>query len=140
MHKRLYVLLLSLLFAVQAASAARVNIPVQTPAKLTAPIGANAADMTYTAASVTDKNEFISTGRELLIVLNSDDEAQTVTINSVADELGRVGDITGYSVGIGETAVFGPFPVRGWRNSGGKIYLEATDANVKFMVIRIPSI
>ncbi len=111
------------------------NYPTLQPA-------ANAADFVWTAAgaSFADGAGFVHTGRELILVQNSNAGAQTVTINSVVDEKKRTGDITTYSVGIAEFAVLGPFPVNGWRQADGQLYLAATATDVKFAILRLPSI
>lgn len=94
--------------------------------------------VTMTAADTVNKEEFASTGKELVIAHNTGASPYTVTITSVADEYGRSGDITAYSIAAGVIAAFGPFPVHGWRQSNDKIYLEANNIAVKFGVIVLP--
>lgn len=112
--------------------------PQNVPGSYPGTIAANGADFTWAAADVTNKNQFISTGRELLLVKNDDVAAQTITINSAQDPYKRTGDISSYSLGIAEFAVFGPFPVLGWIQSDSNIYLEASSANIKFAVLKLP--
>ncbi len=115
----------------------RTAITVQTPpGAYPGTIAADAADLTWVAADVANKNSFVCAGGELVLVRNDDASAQTVTITSVADEYARTGDVSAYSVGAGEYALFGPIPVAGWRQSDGSVYLEASSANVKLAVIR----
>jgi hypothetical protein len=104
------------------------------------PLTANAADVTFTAAgaSFADGAGFPLTGGEILLAKNANAGAQTVTITSVADELKRTGDITTYSIGIGEIAVFGPFDIKGWRQSDGKLYIAASAADISFAVLKLP--
>lgn len=113
------------------------NAPGSFPAL---PLAANAADFVFTPAGAqfVDGFSFPWTGRELLLVQNANAGAQTVTLNSVADRRRhRSGDITTYSVGIGEFAVFGPFEeADGWRQSDGKIYGAASATDVKLAVIK----
>ncbi len=71
---------------------------------------------------------------------NDNAGAQTVTITSEADEKNRLGDIEDYSVGIGEYAMFGPFPRDGWADSGGYLNFEASAADMYFAVIRLPAL
>jgi len=99
---------------------------------------ANAADLTMTAADDTDKNSYTCEGNDLVIAHNTGAGAHTVTITSVDDEYGRDGDISAYSLGAGEYAIFGPLKPHGWRQSDGKVYLEADDAEVKFGVVKLP--
>lgn len=98
---------------------------------------ANAADVTMTAADVANKNQATMSAKLLLIAHNTGGSAYTVTVDSVADPYGREGDITTYSVGAGEYAVFGPFEPAGWRQSDGKLYFEASNAAVKFGLVRL---
>ena len=98
---------------------------------------AGAADLTMTAADASEKNSFTCTGNDLVIAHNTGAVERTITISSVADPYNRTGDITAYALGAGEYAVFGPFKVRGWQQSDGKIYLEANHAEVKFGVVAL---
>jgi len=99
---------------------------------------ANAADLTFTAADAANFEQTAFTGKELIIAYNSDPaNPYTVTIESVADaSLGRTGDITTYSLAAGEYGVFGPFTLDGWRQSDGYLYFKASNAAIKFCVIR----
>lgn len=112
----------------------------QTLTKSTAPGSYATAGVavTMTAADTVNKEQFVSTGKELVIAHNTGGSPYTVTITSVADEYGRSGDITAYSVAAGAIAAFGPFPVHGWRQSNDNIYLEANNTAVKFGVIVLP--
>lgn len=106
----------------------------------TLPVTAEAADFTYTAsgADFADGASFPLTGREVLIVRNDNAGAQTITINSVVDDKNRTGDITTYSIGIGEYAVFGPFPKSGWAQASGDLYFEVAAADLFLAVLRLP--
>jgi len=111
----------------------------------TTPLGAyasyatiNSADMVMAAADVSGYNQFVASGNDLVVAFNSDSGAQTLTINSVADPYGRTGNITTYSIGAGEYAIFGPFRQDGWMQTDGKIYLAASSALVKLGVITLP--
>ncbi len=127
------------LVAMPSAFAARVEMTPASPAALRGTIAANAADIALTAADATNKQQVKITGREMLLAYNSSpDTAYTVTINSVADDLGRVGDITAYSIGFGEFALFGPVPIKGFAQPNGKLNFEASNAAIKFVVIRVP--
>lgn len=102
------------------------------------PLSANAADFTWTpaGASFADGASFPITERELLLVKNLNVGAQTVTISSVVDGRNRTGDITTYSLGASEYAVFGPFTREGWAQSTGLLHFAASAADVNFAVIR----
>lgn len=91
-----------------------------------------------TAADVANKNQFVAGGNDLVIAQNTDVAAQTVTITSAPDPYGRIKDIASYSIPAGGIAIFGPFPVLGWQQPDGRIYLEASSANVQFGVVELP--
>lgn len=102
------------------------------------PLAANAVDVPHVAADVANKEQVALTGREIVLVRNDDVGAQTVTFTSTPDEKGRSGDITAYSVGAGETAMFGPFGLKGWQQADGNLYFEASDAGMMIAVVRTP--
>lgn len=105
----------------------------------TSAYSANAADLAMTAADAANYEEVAFTGKELVIAHNTDGaNPYTVTIESVADELGRTGDITAYSLAAGEYGVFGPFGRDGWRQTTGKLYFRGSNAAIKFAVIVHP--
>jgi hypothetical protein len=98
---------------------------------------ANSLDVTMTAADVANKNQFESSGYDLLIVENSDAaNPYTFTLTSAADDKNRTGDITTYSLAAGE---IGHFLIKndGWRQSDGYVYLEGSNAAIKFGVIAL---
>jgi hypothetical protein len=99
---------------------------------------ANAADLAMTAADTENDEEVTFTGAEIIIAHNTGGEAHTITISSVVDNLGRDGDISAYSLGAGEYAVFGPFGTEGWLQSTGKLHFEANHAEIKFGVVKLP--
>lgn len=133
----LFSLLTNVLVPVWAAT---TDITVFKPANINGSIAADSLDATFTAADVSNGNSYVATGKEMVIVLNSHaSSAYTFTVTSVADDLGRTGDITTYSLAAGEYAVVGPVPVRGWRQpSSGKVLIAGSNAAIKFLVIRIP--
>lgn len=93
--------------------------------------------VTMTAANTTDKNQFVCSGDDLLIVQNSGATPYTVTITSVADpRTGRVGDVTALSLAAGEIRVFRLSAI-GWKQTDGYVYLEANNASVKFGVVAL---
>ncbi|MGE5553296.1 MAG: hypothetical protein ACM3XZ_05155 [Betaproteobacteria bacterium] len=110
-----------------------------TLAKTQAPGGyaSTGAVLTLAAADVVNKNQFVATGNDLVVAQNTGASPATVTINSVADPYGRTKDVAGYVIPAGGIAVFGPFPVLGWQQPDGKVYLEASNADVKFAVVAL---
>lgn len=101
-------------------------------------VAANGLDFVLTACDVTNFDEFVFTGRELLIVQNSGASTYTFTLESVADPQGRTGDITAYSLAAGLFSIFWFGQKTGWEQAGGKLYLKASNVAVKFAVVRIP--
>lgn len=101
---------------------------------------ANGADFTLTAGD-TGTDTFQCTGREILIAFNSGAGARTLTITSQSDEKGRSLDITAYSLGAGEYAVFGVGLTnsKGWKNTANLITVDVEHAEVKWAVLRLPA-
>lgn len=83
-------------------------------------------------------------GKTVVLAMNTDSGAHTVTFSSVVDSpFKRTGDITAYSLAAitGTTpvvAVFGPFLSGGWSQAGAQLWFQADDATVKFAVITLP--
>jgi hypothetical protein len=133
------IVLFTLVLAV-AAFAARTAITPQTP-KGPYPGTVNAGDLalTLTAADTVNLNQFAATGTELLIVQNTDVGSQTITLTTKADAFGRTADITAYSMATGTFAVFNFRNAnQGWVQADGNVYFQASSANIKFAVLRIP--
>ena len=102
------------------------------------PITALAAHLTMTAADASNKNSFVASGNDLVVAWNSGAvDAHTVTITSEPDPMKRTGDITAYSIAAGLMAIFGPFKAEGWKQTDGKVWLEANHAEIKFGVIAL---
>jgi len=76
--------------------------------------------------------------KTILMARNTNAGAQTVTITSAADSMGRTGDITTYSIAAGGIAFFGPFETDGWRQSDGNLYAVASHIDVKFVALYLP--
>lgn len=133
-------LFLAVLFSVAPALAVPTTLTVQQGPSVYSTISAGGATVTLTAGDVSNGNDFVSSGDEIVIVQNTHATlAYTVTFTSVADVLGRTKDITTYSLAAGEIACFGPFPAHGWRQSGNKIKLTVSNAAIKIGLVRLPS-
>lgn len=105
----------------------------------TLPVSATTLNLTMSAADVANGNSFLSTGKEILVVQNTDSGAHTITLGSIADALKRTGDITSYSVGAGLIAAFNFTGLNGgWVQTDGTINVNANDVSIKFAVIRLP--
>ena len=114
------------------ALAVPTNINATNPGSICA--GAPAADsldVTFTAGDVANGNCTTNDGNLILLVKNSHAvTAYTVTVSSVADELGRTGDIATYSLAAGDIAFIGPFPAKGWSQTNGKLNYSVSNAAV----------
>jgi hypothetical protein len=118
---------------------ARADIAITTVplgAYPTLPVVADSLDVALQAAVPANDEQFVITGHEILIAFNtSTDTAYTVTITSVPVR-GRSGDVTAYSLGFGEMMAISPAK-SGFVQSNGKCYVEASDASIKFGVIKV---
>jgi hypothetical protein len=100
-------------------------------------VAADAFEKAGVAADASNFEEVAFTGREIVIAFNSGATGRLVTIESVADERNRTGDLT-ETVGAGNFAIFGPLEVRGFKQSNGMLNFRAAHAEVKFIVLRLP--
>jgi hypothetical protein len=98
----------------------------------------DAADFTFLAADVANMEQFVSTGKEMILARNVGGGPFLITVNSVNDPFNRTGDIVDYSLGALEFAMFGPFDRTGWKQVGGFIFFEANNVAIEFAVIRLP--
>lgn len=102
----------------------------------TLPVAANGLDVTMAAADVANKNQFLPGGNDLVLMQNSGASPYTVTITSAADAQNRTGDITTFSLEAGDIACF-LVKSNGWVQADGYVYLEASNASVKFGVVAL---
>jgi hypothetical protein len=118
----------------------RADLTPKQLANQTLVVGAGAADLALVAGNAVDGNQVDCTGKELLFVQNTDSGAGTVTIAGKADEYGRTGSITAYSLGAGEFAVFGPFPTDPFAQvtPAGKLLINVSAATMLLGVVRLP--
>ena len=121
---------------------ARLLLTVQQiiPKYPVTPLVANVADFTWTTAGAdfADGVRFPMQGREIILIRNDNGGAQTVTVESVVDPYARTTDITTYSVGIGEYAIFSALAISGWRQTNGEMWLTASATDVFFAILRLP--
>ena len=117
---------------------ARTTINKTTPlgGYPTLPLTVETADVVFTAADVANKNQFTMEHGDVVLAWNNGASPYTVTLTSSADARKRTGDITAYSLAAGDIAVFGPFEQDGWKQTDGYFYLEASNAAVKFAILR----
>lgn len=112
------------------------SMPAKYP---TLPISANGLDVAFTAAGASFAlgHEYAITGKEILIVRNGNVGAQTVTITSCADPYNRTGNITTYSIGVGEYAIFPQFQLTGWQQADGYLWVDFSAADEEYIVLRL---
>lgn len=98
---------------------------------------ANALDLTLTAADSTNKEQFVLDGPVLIVAHNLGVGARTITLTSVADSKNRTGDVTAFSIGADEIAVFKVDNTEGWKQTDGYMYIEASNAEVRWGIVRL---
>lgn len=106
-----------------------------------AAVTAGDATFTFAPGTETDGDVYTCTGRELLLVYNSDSvDPYTITIASEDDEWNRSENITSYSLAAGEYAVFGVGLTnsQGWKNADGQIRITVNNAAVLVAVLKLP--
>jgi hypothetical protein len=103
------------------------------------PLAINTADVTFTpaGANFADGFSFDATGGDILLIKNGNAAPQTVTLQSMPDAFNRKGDISAYSVGAGEEAVFDFSQIAGWKQADGKVYGSVSAADVSLAVIHM---
>lgn len=105
------------------------------------PIVADSLDLAFTAPSVAaDGIEFGVSGREIVIIQNTDVGAQTFTIASGRTVYGHVQNLTAYSLAAGEFAVLFPGALELYRTANGTLLITMSNVAVKVAVIRVPHI
>lgn len=98
-----------------------------------------AGDLTVTpvAMDATNGNSFTATGREVLIIQNTDASAHTFSIASVADGLGRSdASLSAYSVAANGFAAIQMSTLAGWIQPTGVVNLTTSSALLKIAVLR----
>lgn len=131
---------LAFMVAITPALATRTQLtPVSPTVGTGGVVTAGSADLTFTAADTVNNNAVKLTGREIVLVWNTGASPYTVTFTSVADSLGRTGDIAAYSVAASTISCFGVFTLPGWYQADGNLYVSASNVAVKFCVIKVPT-
>jgi len=119
---------------------ARVLVAAQTtPGAYPAfPISANSLDMDFQTSDNSLGNYTpLVDSKSLVLAWNTDSSAHTITFTSVADTFNRTGDISAYSIGAGEIAMFGPFKTAGWSHSG-ELWIDTSNSTVELAVVTLP--
>ena len=92
---------------------------------------------TWVAHDDTNQNEFVLTGREVLLIKSADGGPQDVVIDSVADRYGREGPLT-ITVEAGEEVALAFLSREGWMQPEGTLHLDCTVATISYAVLRLP--
>ena len=92
---------------------------------------------TFAAHDTTNENDFLSTGREMLLIKSADGAPQDVVVTSAPDTYGRTQDLT-ITVGAGEERAVAFLQRDGWMQPDGAIYLDCVVATISYAVIRLP--
>ena len=101
-------------------------------------VAAGALDLVWTAADVANKHSLVASGRDVLLVWNTDVSSHNFTLTSIADKQNRTGDITNYALAAGKIAAYKFDDLTGWAQADGTILFEADNALVKFAVLTLP--
>lgn len=93
------------------------------------------------ACDTVNTNSLVITGREVLIAVNTDTVPHTFTLTSIADHLGRTGDITTYSVPAMAANVPGVAAIQlsqleGWKQADSTVTATSSHADLTFGVLR----
>ena len=91
--------------------------------------------VSFVAMDAVNGNSFATDGNEILLFQNSDASAHTVTITSIADELGRTdSSLTSYSIPANGIVAIQMKVLNGWSNAG-VVTMSTTSALVKVAVL-----
>ena len=102
----------------------------------TLPVAADGLDLLLTAADVANKNQFLPGGNDVVVMQNSGAAPYTVTLTTAPDAQNRTGDISTYSLAAGDIACI-VIKTAGWVQADGFVYLEASNAAVKFGILAL---
>lgn len=99
-------------------------------------------NLTPVATDTVNGNSFAASGKEVVMLINTDTATHTVTITSTADALGRLDtSLTTYVVpvaagGLSGISVVEMTNLNGWIQSGQTVNLTSSSALVKIVVLR----
>jgi hypothetical protein len=92
---------------------------------------------TWEAADIVDQNEFMLTGREVLLIKSADGAPQDVVIDSVSDRFGRQGPLT-VTVAAGAEVALAFLSREGWMQPEGTLHLDCSVVTLSYAVLRLP--
>lgn len=91
-------------------------------------------DKTFQAADTVNGNAFLSSGRDLLIVFNSDSGPHTFSIQSAPDPDGRFANVT-YTVAAGVYSFVEINSASIFVQSTNMVLLTASDTHIQYLVV-----
>jgi hypothetical protein len=93
--------------------------------------------VTPVAMDATNGNSFVATGREILLIQNTDASAHTFAITSVADALGRSdSSLSAYSVPANSFVAIQMNTLAGWIQPTGVVNMTTSSALLKIVILR----
>ena len=99
-------------------------------------------NLTPVATDAVNGNSFPATGKEVVLLLNTDTVTHTITITSTADNYGRLDtSLTTYTVpvaagGLSGLSVIEMTTLNGWVSAGQLVTMSSSSALVKIVVLR----
>lgn len=91
-------------------------------------------DRVFTSADMTNGNAFLSSGRDLLVVFNSDTVTHTFTISSAPDVDGRFVNVV-YTIGAGVYSFVDITSASIFIQSTNLVLLSASSALIGYLVV-----
>jgi len=92
----------------------------------------------WEVADIVNQNAMGMSGREVLLIKNTGVVSRDVTIDSVPDTFGRIGDLT-VSVPAGEERTLAFLNRAGWMQGDGTLYLDCPSTDISYAVLRLPT-
>lgn len=134
MVRKLAALLLGVCLVVALAAPAAAN---QLTVKTMSGAYDDALDTAGFESAENGGDSFTVTGKEWIVFRNTSGSDSEVTVNSVADRLGRKNDLTD-TVPANDIAMVGPMKREGWEQSNGTILITYPDGvtSIEVAIIR----
>lgn len=103
-----------------------------------AQITAGQLTVTMTACDTTNGNQYTYTGRDILVLQNTDTSAHAISVNTIADPFGGTNSsLTSYSLPASSISAIQMKYAQGWLQSGGVIEIApCSSALIKVAVLQ----
>lgn len=121
-----------------SAFAVFTNITTFVLPQNNAQIIAGQLTVTLTACDNVNGNQYTFTGREVLVMQNTDTSAHTISVNTIADPYGGTNTtLTSYSLPATSVSMIQMKYSQGWLQTGGVIQIAACSSNlIKLAVVQ----